>query len=131
MQIHIASQDGVPIYIQIVNQVKQLVAARRLAPGDEIPPIRALAEQLVVNPNTVARAYLELEREGVVVKRHGSGTYVSDTPSSSLSRREKLKILAQRADSLLVEAGHLEIGLDEVIALLRERHETQFALSSK
>ena len=58
MQIHVSSTDGVPIYIQIVNQVKHLVAAGRLSPGEEIPPIRVLAEQLVVNPNTVARAYL-------------------------------------------------------------------------
>ena len=65
MQIHISSHDGVPIYIQIVNQVKHLVASGRLSPGEEIPPIRVLAEKLVVNPNTVARAYLELERAGV------------------------------------------------------------------
>ena len=122
MQIHITSTDGVPIYIQIVNQVKQLVTSGRLSPGDEVPPIRVLAEQLVVNPNTVARAYLELERAGVVTKRHGSGTYVSEAPSP-LSRREKFKVLAQRADALLVEAGHLDIELDEVMALLQERHE--------
>src|SRR3954452_19899334 len=114
MQIVINPNEGVPIYIQIVNQVKHLVASGRLAPGEEIPPIRVLAEQLVVNPNTVARAYLELERAGIVTKRHGSGTYVSETPSS-LSRREKFKLLTQRADSLLVEAGHLAIDLDEVI----------------
>jgi GntR family transcriptional regulator len=94
-----------------------------LSPGDEVPPIRVLAEQLVVNPNTVARAYLELERAGIVTKRHGSGTYVSEAPSP-LSRREKFKVLAQRADALLVEAGHLDIELDEVMALLQERHET-------
>ena len=122
MQIRITSSDGVPIYIQIVNQVKHLVAAGRLQPGEEIPPIRVLAQQLVVNPNTVARAYLELERAGVVTKRHGSGTYVSET-RSSLSRREKFKVLTQRADALLVEAGHLDIELDEVMALLHERHE--------
>src|SRR3954468_21909254 len=123
MQIHISPSDGVPIYLQIVNQVKHLVASGRLEPGEEIPPIRVLAEKLVVNPNTVARAYLELERAGVVTKRHGSGTYVSESPST-LSRREKFKVLTQRADSLLVEAGHLDINLDEVITLVRERHET-------
>lgn len=130
MQIHIVSNDGVPIYMQIVNQVKQLVASRRLVPGEELPPIRALAEQLVVNPNTVARAYLELERAGVVTKRHGSGTYVSEEPPS-LSRREKFKALALRADSLLVEAEHFNFGLDEVISLLRERHETMLDQSKK
>jgi GntR family transcriptional regulator len=130
VQIHISSNDGVPIYIQIVNQVKHLVASGRLLPGEEVPPIRVLAEQLVVNPNTVARAYLELEREGVVNKRHGSGTYVSESPSP-LSRREKFKVLAQRADALLVEAGHLDIDIDEVITLLQERHEIIHPQSKK
>ena len=122
MQIHINSSEGVPIYVQIVNQVKHLVASGRLTAGEEIPAIRALAEQLVVNPNTVARAYLELERAGVVTKRHGSGTYVAEV-ASPLSRREKFKVLTQRVDSLLVEADHLDIELNDVIELLRERDE--------
>src|SRR5947207_14038136 len=122
MQLQISSADGVPIYQQIVNQVRHLIAAGRLQPGEELLPIRALAEQLTVNPNTVARAYLELERAGVVTKRHGSGTYVSEA-GSPLARRERLKILTQRADALLVEARHLDVEPDEVIKLLRERHE--------
>ena len=122
MQIQISAQDGVPIYQQIVNQVKYLAASGRLAPGDEISPIRVLAEQLVINPNTVARAYLELERAGIVTKRHGSGTYISEQ-GSPLSRRERVKVLARRADSFLAEAGHLDVGLEEVIELLRERNE--------
>jgi len=122
VQIHITSSDGVPIYLQIVNQVKYLVASGRLAPGEEIPPIRTLAERLLINPNTVARAYLELERAGIVTKRQGSGTYVTEA-GSTLSRREKLKVLARRADALLAEADHLEVSLDELVDLLRERHE--------
>ena len=81
MQIHISASDGVPIYHQIVSQVRYLIAAKRLQPGEELPPIRVLAERLTVNPNTVARAYLELERAGIVTKRHGSGTYVSEVRS--------------------------------------------------
>lgn len=122
MQIHIDSSDGVPIYVQIVNQVKHLAAAGRLAAGEEMPPIRVLAAQLVVNPNTVARAYLELERAGIVTKRQGTGTYVSEN-SSPLTRRGKLKLLKQRADSLVVEAGHLGIGLPDVLDLVRECHQ--------
>ena len=121
MQLHISTGDGVPIYLQIANQVKHLVASGRLAPGDEIPPIRVLAHQLLVNPNTVARAYLELERDGVVVKRHGSGTYVSDR-GSPLARRERLKILSQRVDALLTEAKHLEVGPEDLLKLVQERH---------
>jgi len=123
MQLYIATSDGVPIYLQIANQVKHLVASQRLAPGDEIPPIRVLAHQLLVNPNTVARAYLELERAGVVVKRHGSGTYVSDQ-GSPLSRKERLKILAERVDALLTEARHLEVPPEELLKLIKERQQT-------
>lgn len=122
MRIHITSNDGVPIYLQIVNQVKHLVASGRLSAGEEIPPMRALAEQLVINPNTVARAYLELERAGIVTKRHGSGTYISEG-SSPLSHREKLRVLTERVDALLVEAGHLGIELPKVIELLGERQQ--------
>ena len=120
MQIHISANDGVPIYLQIVNQVKYLVACGRLASGEELPPIRALAEQLLVNPNTIARAYMELEREGIVSKRHGSGTYVSDA-GSPLARKERMKILSDRADALLAEAHHLNVDLDSVIDLLKQR----------
>src|SRR6267378_364427 len=122
MQLHISTDDGVPIYLQIANQIKYLVASGRLAPGEELPPIRVLAHQLLVNPNTVARAYLELERDGVVVKRHGSGTYVSEQ-GSPLARKERLKILSQRIDALLTEAGHLEISKDELLKLIKERME--------
>jgi len=121
MQLHISPRDGVPIYRQIVDQVKYLVGSGRLVPGEELPTIRALAEQLVVNPNTVARAYAELEHAGLVTKRHGSGTYISDA-GSPLKRAEKLKILARRADALLADAQHLEVELSELIDLVRERH---------
>ena len=120
MQIHISANDGVPIYLQIVNQVKYLVACGRLAPGEELPAIRVLAEQLLVNPNTIARAYMELERDGIVAKRHGSGTYVSDA-GSPLARKERMKILSERADALLAEAHHLNVDLDSVIDLLKQR----------
>jgi GntR family transcriptional regulator len=122
MQIHVSANDGVPIYLQIVNQVKYLVAAGRLAPGEEVPPIRVLAQQLVINPNTVAKAYHELEREGIVVKRHGSGTYVSDQ-GSPLAKRERTRILTKRIDALLAEARHLDVPITELIDLLRERNE--------
>jgi GntR family transcriptional regulator len=123
MQLHVSTGDGVPIYLQIANQVKQLVASGRLAPGDELSPIRVLAHQLLVNPNTVARAYLELEREGVVQKRHGSGTYVSEG-NSPLARKERLKIISERIDALLVEARHLQVEPQELLRLIKERSQS-------
>ena len=120
MQIHISSSNGVPIYLQIVNQVKYLVASGRLGEGEELPPIRVLAEQLLINPNTVARAYRELELEGVVAKRRTAGTYVSGA-GSRLARRERVRILTERIDALLAEARQMDIGVDDVLELVRQR----------
>lgn len=121
MQIHITASDGVPIYLQVVNQIKYLVAAGRLVAGEELPPIRTLAEKLVVNPNTIARAYRELEMAGIVEKRRTAGTYVSDQ-GSPLARRERMKILTDRIDQLLAEAGHMDVSLDEVLRLVQQRY---------
>jgi GntR family transcriptional regulator len=129
VQLHISPHDGVPIYLQIVNQVKYLVASGRLEPGEELPPIRALAEQLLVNPNTVARAYRELEMAGVVVKRRTAGTYVSDG-ASPLARRQRLKIISQRVDALLAEARQMDIDVEELLELIQERDETMQAAAS-
>jgi GntR family transcriptional regulator len=121
VQIHISANDGIPIYLQIVNQVKYLVASGRLSAGEELPPIRVLAEQLLINPNTVARAYRELESAGLVEKRRTAGTYVSDQ-GSPLARRERIKILSERVDALLAEAGQMNIDFDELTKLLQQRH---------
>lgn len=120
MRLHLSTSDGVPIYLQIVNQIKYLVASNRLAPGEELPPIRTLAEELLINPNTVARAYRELEQAGVVTKRRTSGTYVSDA-GSPLARRERMKILTERVDALLAEARQLGVDIDDLTDLVRQR----------
>jgi GntR family transcriptional regulator len=121
MQIHISTGDGVPIYLQIVSQIKYLVSSGRLSAGEELPPIRTLAERLVVNPNTVARAYRELEAAGIVEKRRTTGTYVSDQ-GSPLARRERLKILSERIDALLAEARQMGIEFEELVKLAERRH---------
>ena len=120
MQIHISTADGVAIYVQIVNQIKYLVASGRLAPGKELPAIRVLAERLVVNPNTVARAYRELEAAGIVEKRRTAGTYVSDH-GSPLARRERIKILTERIDALLAEARQMDVAFADVVKLIEQR----------
>ena len=120
LQIHISTNDGVPIYLQVVNQIKYLVAAGRLTAGAELPPIRTLAEKLMVNPNTIARAYRELETAGIVEKRRTAGTYVSDQ-GSPLARRERMKILTERIDQLLAEAGQMDVSVDEIMKLVQQR----------
>jgi GntR family transcriptional regulator len=130
VQIHISSSDGVAIYLQIVNQVKYLVASGRLTPGAELPPIRVLAERLLINPSTVARAYRELEAAGIVEKRRTAGTYVSDQ-GSPLARRERMKILAERIDALLAEARQMNISLEDVIKLVEQRNAVLKASAAK
>jgi GntR family transcriptional regulator len=119
MRLHISPKDGVPIYQQIVTQIKHMVASRRLRPGDEVPPIRVLAEQLLINPNTVARAYRDLEAAGIFTSRRGSGTRVADK-GSPLAHTERLRVLTERIEGLLVEADQLDFTVEDVIELIRE-----------
>ena len=120
MQIRVSSNDGVPIYLQIVNQVKYLVASGRLEPSEQLPPVRKLAEQLLVNPNTVARAYRELETAGVIVTRRGSGVFVSES-GSPLARREQNRILNERIEMLLTEARQMNVDMEVLVGLVRQR----------
>ena len=120
MLLHLSPSGGVPPYLQIVNQIKYLVAAGRLSAGEQLPPVRKLAEQLVINPNTVARAYRELETTGVLTTRRGAGVYVA-AGGSPLARKERVRILSERIDALLAEARQLDVNLDELTGLLRER----------
>jgi GntR family transcriptional regulator len=121
LDISITLTDGVPIYRQIVNQVKYLVASGLLQPGEELPPIRTLALQLRVTPNTIVKAYGELEMAGVVQKRHGSGTFVSESRLPQVALRERRRVIEQRIDALLAEAHQLNITAEEILRMVRER----------
>lgn len=120
MRMRVSQSDGAPLYLQLVNQLKYLMASGRLRPGEELPPIRVLAEKLVINPSTVARAYRELEVENLVEKRSTNGTFVSaqETP---FAVGEQRRILADRVDALLVEAKQFRVSTPEVIELVEER----------
>jgi GntR family transcriptional regulator len=126
MRLHISTKDAVPIYQQIVTQIKHMVASGRLRPGDEVRPIRVLAEQLLINPNTVARAYRELEAAGLLVSRRGSGTRVAEK-GSPLARVERLRVLTERVEGLLVDADQLDFNVEDVIELIRERNKLIYA----
>ncbi len=109
-----------PIYQQVSDQIRRRVSAGRLSAGQRLPSVRALAEQLAVNANTVARAYRELERERFVVSRHGDGVFVADRSSPFLAR-DRRKLLESAVDRLLLEAEQLDVDTDEVAELVRER----------
>jgi len=121
MEIRLTNSDGVPVYRQIVNQVKYMIASGRLRSGEELPTIRALAERLLINPNTVVHAYAEMEKEGVIVCRHGCGSFVADS-APRRTGEESAQALAGKVDSLLTDAEHLNLDLNEVLQLILERH---------
>jgi GntR family transcriptional regulator len=83
MDLRINFSSGVPIYLQLMEQIKHAVDTGAIREGEQLPTIRKIAEDLAMNPNTAARAYRELEREGVIEVRHGSGAYVAEPKTSS------------------------------------------------
>lgn len=120
MNITINTKDGVPIYRQIANQIRYMVASKLLQPGEEITAVRTLALALNVTPNTVVKAYDELESSGVIFKRRGAGTYISDE-QSPLAERERRRIIESRIDTLLAEAHQLDFNADDLLDLIKER----------
>ena len=109
LQLRINPGEGRPIYLQIIEQVKYQIAAETLRPDDELPSVRALASAYLINPNTVARAYLELEREEFIYKKRGMGTYVAKR-EVKMTNEDKLAILQELMDKALVQG--VELGLD-------------------
>ncbi len=116
MFITVDPSNDVPIFRQIVQQIKTAVAMGRLLPEEPLPSVRQLAVELAVNPNTVARAYLDLEIEGVIYKRQGAGTFVSGQ-GVEMSKQERRRVLSELFERALVEGVNL--GMDE-----RELRET-------
>jgi GntR family transcriptional regulator len=113
-------KSGVPIYRQIQDQIRYGIASGRLRPGDQLPTVRALAVDLKVNPNTVIKAYTELERLGVLTTEQGSGTFIAPEPSVALSpadRQEKLKALCVE---FLGQVGRYGFGPDDVVQAIRK-----------
>ncbi len=114
-------QSGVPVYLQIVQQVKAAAASGLIRPGDPLPSVRTLAEDLRINRNTVARAYAELESESVIESRQGSGCFLKDGGASPLRKAVRSGLLAEALDAVIVQAHHLQIPDPELRALLAER----------
>ena len=112
--------SGVPVYLQLVQQAKAAVASGTLRAGDQLPSVRAMAEELKLNRNTVARAWAELESEGVLENRQGSGCFVtaSVTPLRRAVRNERL---ATALDQVIVQAHQFQVDDESLRALLDDR----------
>jgi len=120
--VQISSGSERPIYQQLVEQISGVIAKGELQTGDKLPAVRAMAAELVINPNTVARAYTMLEQSGLVTTKTGSGTYVSD-PNLRHADAAEINILAERMDTLITRAVNLGLGRNELVALFEKRLE--------
>jgi len=113
-------KSGVPIYRQLIEQVKFAIARGNLSPGDQLPTVRQLAVDLSINPNTVIRAYRELEIEGVLKSHQGSGTFAS-TRKPKIDQLERQRMLDQILKDLLARASTYGLSLEDVLEGLRQR----------
>jgi GntR family transcriptional regulator len=118
----IDAKSGVPLYRQLIEQVKVAVARGKLSPGDQLPTVRQLAVELSINPNTVIRAYRELEIEGVLETHQGSGTFVG-TRKVEIDRLEKQRMLDQILTDFVARASTYGLSMEDVLEGLRQRKE--------
>jgi GntR family transcriptional regulator len=118
MRFSVNPSSAEPVYAQIVRQVREAMARGALSSGEKLPSVRDLALQLVINPNTIAAAYREMERAGLVHTQRGRGTFIAEisNPSSVAERR---RLLQKHVDALLTEATHLGFSQDECLDLVR------------
>ena len=119
MLLHLNPASGVPIYLQIENQVKHYIAAGALASGDALPSVRKVAADMRINPNTVARAYQNLERDGLLRSVPGGRTYVAENPAGLL-KSEKIRRLRPYARQIAVEGTQLRLEPQEIVNLVQQ-----------
>jgi len=122
MLIQLNFKSGKPVYLQVVDQVKAAAASGALRAGEPLPSIRPLAEQLRVNRNTVAKAYAELEGQGVIETIAGRGCFLKEN-HSPFRKDVRLKMVAEEVDAAIVQAHHLRVEDKEFLALVKERLE--------
>ncbi len=123
MMLQINFKSGKPVYLQIADQVKSAAASGALQAGEPLPSIRPLAEELRVNRNTIAKAYAELESQGVIESLPGKGCFLKAN-NSPLKKDVRRKLLIDEIDQAIVQAHHLQVPRSEFIELVRERFDT-------
>ena len=120
MLIQLNFKSGKPAYLQVVDQFKSAAASGALRPGEPLPSIRPLAEQLRLNRNTVAKAYAELESQGIIETVAGKGCFVAEN-NSPFKKAVRQKMLADEIDAAIVQAHHFQISNERFIELVRDR----------
>lgn len=127
MKLNLDPESSVPIYIQIEDSIHSLIAAGQLQPGEQLPTIRELAANIRVNLNTVARAYFELDREGVISTQRGRGTFVSGKLDENQIAKKRLKLLSSIIESAVQEAHNLGYSGDEIKKVFQEEIKKWFS----
>jgi len=120
MLLHIDFKAGKPVYLQIADQIRYAAASGALRPGEPLPSIRPLAEELRVNRNTIAKAYTELEHQGVIETVPGKGCFLQEA-SSPFSKSVRQKLLAQDIDAAIVTAHQLQVDRPSFLQAVNER----------
>lgn len=121
LKLQIDFRSGLPIYTQIVNQVQAQVVSGVLEPGDQLPTVRALAEDLRVNFNTVARAYRLLDEERIISTQQGRGTYITEIPPPKVSERLRKEMLEALAERYISEAMRLDFSKSEIKQMVSDQ----------
>jgi GntR family transcriptional regulator len=129
MQFRIDNASDRAVYLQIIDQVKRDIALGRLAKDERLPTVRQLAQQLTINPNTIAKAYRQLEQEGIIVTRAGAGAFVANL-DSALSRTVRRRLLCDELERIVVEAFHMQIDRETLTGWFNAAAE-KFKLSSE
>jgi GntR family transcriptional regulator len=122
MRIQLSFKSGKPVYLQIVDQVKVAAASGVLMSGDALPSIRPLAEELRVNRNTVAKAYAELESQGVIETVAGKGCFVRAN-HSPFRKAVRVELLTERVDEAVVQAHHLQVSRADFLRVVQDRYD--------
>ena len=123
MRFQLNFKSGKPVYLQVVDQVKAAAASGALRAGEPLPSIRPLAESLHLNRNTIAKAYAELESQGVIETAAGRGCFISGQ-STILRKDARMRLLTEEIDQAVVQAHHLQVGKDEFLKLTEERFDS-------
>jgi GntR family transcriptional regulator len=122
MFLSVNFKSGKPVYLQVVDQVKAAAASGAIRPGEPLPSIRPLAEQLRVNRNTIAKAYAELESQGVIETLAGKGCFLKES-QSPYKKAARDRLLAGEIDAAVVQAHHLQVGKPDFLELAEERYD--------
>ena len=131
MNLEIDFRSGIPIYLQVVNRIKEMITDGRLRPGDQLPTVRALALEMRVNFNTVARSYRILDEAGIISTQQGRGTYILDEPPPEVSEAMRRTTFKALTDHYLADAARLGFSPAETLATIQQKMDQKNTNSTK